>query len=49
MGVGFGFFIGNLIETYTVLNNDLGYVASLFFTPGAFLLLGFYLTRKLKL
>ncbi|MAG88622.1 MULTISPECIES: DUF6249 domain-containing protein [Zunongwangia] len=49
MGVGFGFLIGNLIEAYTVLNDDLGYIASLFFTPGAFLLLGFYLTRKLKL
>ncbi|WBL26657.1 DUF6249 domain-containing protein [Zunongwangia sp. HGR-M22] len=49
MGVGFGFLIGNLFEAYTVLNDDLAYIASLFFTPGAFLLLGFYLTRKMKL
>lgn len=49
MGVGFGFLIGNLLETYTILSVDLAYVGSLFFTPGAFLLLGFYLTRKMKL
>ncbi|MFC6859297.1 DUF6249 domain-containing protein [Zunongwangia atlantica] len=49
MGVGFGFLIGNLFETYTILNSDLVYVACCFFTPGAFLFLGFYLTRKLKL
>ncbi|MCL6217594.1 DUF6249 domain-containing protein [Zunongwangia pacifica] len=49
MGVGFGFLIGSLLESYSILEGDVVYAGSLFFTPGAFLLLGFYLTRKLKL
>jgi hypothetical protein len=47
MGIGIGIFIALLLTTYTSLDSDAIYPATVFFMSGIALLLGFYITKKL--
>ena len=48
MGVGLGVFIALLLATYTTLNQNAVYPATIFFMAGAGLLVGFNLTKNLE-
>jgi len=47
MGIGLGTFIASLFENYTTLDSDAIYPATIFFTAGAGLFLGFNMTKNL--
>lgn len=47
MGVGVGVFIALLLSTYTSLNSDAIYPATIFTMAGLGLFVGFYMTKKL--
>ena len=47
MGIGLGVFIASLLDTYTTLDSDAIYPATIFFMAGAGLYLGFTQTKKL--
>ena len=47
MGIGLGVFIALLLETYTSLDEDAIYPATIFFMAGVGLFIGFTLTKKL--
>ncbi|MDN3593396.1 DUF6249 domain-containing protein [Zunongwangia endophytica] len=47
--MGISFLVGNALETNTVIPDEIAYLAPMFFLSGISLLLGFYLTKKLKL
>lgn len=46
MGIGLGVFIANILDTYTSLNGEAVYPATIFFMAGAGLYLGFTQTNK---
>jgi hypothetical protein len=48
MGIGVGVFIALLLSTYTSLNTDAIYPATIFTMAGLGLLIGFYMTKKLE-
>ena len=48
MGIGFGVFIALLLSTYTSLNTDTIYPATIFIMAGLGLFIGFYMTKKLE-
>ena len=48
MGIGLGVFIASLLDTYTSLDNDAVYPATIFFMAGVGLFVGFNLTKKLE-
>jgi len=47
MGIGLGVFIASLLDTYTTLDGDAIYPATIFFMAGAGLYVGFIQTKKL--
>ena len=47
--MGISFLVGYALETNTIIHDEIAYLAPMFFLSGISLLLGFYLTRKLKL
>lgn len=47
MGVGFGIFIGSLLDAYTIIAEEVGYTGAIFMFAGLGLLIGFFLTKKL--
>ena len=47
MGIGLGVFIALILDTYTNLDSDAIYPATIFFMAGVGLFAGFNLTRKL--
>ena len=47
MGIGIGVFVALLLTTYTSLDEDAVYPATIFTTAGAALLIGFNMTKKL--
>ena len=47
MGIGLGAFIALILDSYTTLESDAIYPATMFFTAGAALFLGFNMTKKL--
>jgi hypothetical protein len=48
MGIGIGVFIALLLSTYTSLNTDAIYPATIFTMAGLGLFVGFYMTKKLE-
>ncbi len=48
MGIGVGVFIALLLSTYTSLNTDAIYPATIFTMAGLGLFIGFYMTKKLE-
>lgn len=48
MGIGVGVFIALLLSTYTSLNSDAIYPATIFTMAGLGLFVGFYMTKKLE-
>lgn len=48
MGIGVGVFIALLLSTYTSLNTDAIYPASIFTMAGVGLFIGFYMTKKIE-
>jgi hypothetical protein len=46
VGIGFGLFIGSLISTYTVLDEEASYFASALFFGGLGLFVAFLIARK---
>ena len=48
MGIGVGVFIALLLSTYTSLNRDAIYPATIFMMAGLGLFIGFYMTKKLE-
>jgi flagellar biosynthesis protein FliQ len=47
IGVGLGVFVGGLLQTYTTIQEEVGFIGSIFLFAGIGLLVGFYLTKKL--
>jgi len=47
MGIGAGVFIGAILETYTVIDSEVGYTGSIFLMAGLGLFVGFTLSKKL--
>jgi hypothetical protein len=47
MGIGLGTFIASLFDNYTTLDSDAIYPATIFFTAGLGLFLGFNMTKNL--
>ena len=47
IGVGFGIFVGAMLDAYTVIQEEVGYTGSIFMFAGLGLLIGFFLTKKL--
>lgn len=47
MGIGLGIFIGAILNNILQIENGVAYPASIFFTAGLGLYLGFHLTNKL--
>ena len=47
MGIGLGIFIASLLETYTTLDSDAVYPATIFLMAGIGLFIGFNLTKNL--
>ncbi|MFL0352324.1 DUF6249 domain-containing protein [Xanthomarina sp. GH4-25] len=47
MGIGVGVFIASILESYTTLDDDAVYPATIFFMAGAGLFLGFKMTKDL--
>lgn len=47
MGIGLGVFLALLLDTYTSLDSDAVYPATIFFMAGIGLFVGFTLTKKL--
>lgn len=47
MGIGLGTFIASLLDNYTSLDSDAIYPATIFFTAGLGLFVGFNLTKNL--
>ena len=48
MGIGVGVFIALLLSTYTSLDRDAIYPATIFTLAGLGLLIGFYMTKKIE-
>jgi len=48
MGIGVGVFIALLLSTYTRLDRDAIYPATIFTMAGLGLFIGFYMTKKLE-
>ena len=48
MGIGVGVFIALLLSSYTSLNTDAIYPATIFTMAGLGLFVGFYMTRKIE-
>lgn len=48
MGIGVGVFIALLLSTYTSLNTDAIYPATIFTMAGLGLFIGFYMTKKIE-
>ena len=48
MGVGVGVFLALLLSTYTSLNSDAIYPATIFTMAGLGLFVGFYMTKKME-
>jgi hypothetical protein len=48
MGIGVGVFIAMLLATYTRLDRDAIYPATIFMMAGLGLFIGFYMTKKLE-
>jgi hypothetical protein len=48
MGIGVGVFIALLLSTYTSLNRDAIYPATIFTMAGIGLFVGFYMTKNLE-
>ena len=46
MGIGLGVFIANILDTYTILNDDAVYPAMIFLLAGAGLYVGYTQTKK---
>ena len=47
MGIGLGTFIASLLDNYTTLDSDAIYPATIFFTAGMGLFIGFNMTKNL--
>lgn len=47
MGIGLGVFLGLILDTYTVMDEDALYPACIFFMAGVGLFVGFTQTKKL--
>ena len=47
MGIGLGTFIASLLDNYTTLDSDAIYPATIFFTAGVGLFIGFNMTKNL--
>ncbi len=47
MGVGIGVFLASLLDTYTTLDNEAVYPATIFFMAGLGLFVGFHMTKNL--
>jgi hypothetical protein len=47
MGIGAGVFSGAILETYTVIQEEVGYTGSIFLMAGISLFIGFSLSKKL--
>ena len=47
MGIGIGVFLASLLDTYTTLENDAVYPATIFFMAGLGLFVGFHMTKNL--
>jgi len=47
IGIGAGVFIGSIIETYTLIDEDVAYTGSIFLMAGLGLFLGFIQSKKL--
>lgn len=48
MGIGVGVFIALILSTYTSLNTDAIYPATIFMMAGLGLFIGFYMTKKIE-
>jgi hypothetical protein len=48
MGIGIGVFIALLLSTYTSMNEDAIYPATIFTMAGLGLFVGFYMTKKIE-
>ena len=48
MGIGIGVFIALLLSTYTSMNEDAIYPATIFTMAGLGLFIGFYMTKKIE-
>lgn len=48
MGIGVGVFVALLLSTYTSLNTDAIYPATIFTMAGLGLFVGFYMTKKIE-
>lgn len=47
MGIGLGVFIASILDSYTTLNSDAVYPATIFFMAGVGLFVGFKMTKDL--
>ncbi|WP_037348658.1 DUF6249 domain-containing protein [Sediminibacter sp. Hel_I_10] len=47
MGIGIGVFLASLLDTYTTLDNEAVYPATIFFMAGLGLFVGFHMTKNL--
>ncbi len=47
MGIGLGVFLASLLDTYTTLDNEAVYPATIFFMAGFGLFIGFNMTKNL--